>query len=59
VFLILSLIALCLGNQYVPVPSRPHGVSFGDSKKLIIEAFFDLACVDSKERFGYLDTVKA
>lgn len=52
---LLALVSLVFCNQYVPVPNKPLGVAYGDSKKLIIEAFFDLACPDSKESFGQLD----
>lgn len=57
VFLILGLVALSSCNQYTPVPDRPLGVSYGDSKKLVIEAFFDLACPDSRDSFRILDDV--
>jgi hypothetical protein len=50
--ILFTIFALVFCNQYVPIPNKPLGVAYGDSKKLIIEAFYDLACPDSKESFG-------
>ncbi|CAD8136824.1 unnamed protein product [Paramecium pentaurelia] len=57
IFLFLGIATLVLSNQYVPIPNKPLGVSKGDSKKLIIEAFFDLQCPDSRNSFRILDQV--
>ncbi|CAD8051999.1 unnamed protein product [Paramecium sonneborni] len=57
VFLFLGIATIVLSNQYVPIPNKPLGVSLGDSKKIIIEAFYDLQCPDSKNSFGILDQV--
>lgn len=45
------LIGLVSTTQYTPLTNVYDGLSIGKSTTLVIEAFYDLLCPDSKESF--------
>lgn len=52
------LISTAFAIQYVPIPDTPNGyVAKGATSKLVIEAYYDLVCPDSKESFETLERV--
>ena len=52
------LISTAFAIQYVPIPDTPNGyVAKGVTSKLVIEAYYDLVCPDSKESFETLERV--
>lgn len=56
-FIIFLLATTSLASQYVPIPAKPEGYILGNPSTLIIEAYYDLICPDSKVQFFVFEDV--